>query len=100
MPTQPCYGTGIGEIVSILSLTVSTPAGEVISPDEQAVVELVYGVEFDPCLRCGRPREDCPCERGNHMQWFLPRYGHLAPKSFHRIFKQVDVLPQPPERLL
>lgn len=35
----------------------------------------------------------------DHLQWFLPRYGHLAPKSFHGFFKTVDVLPAPPPRL-
>jgi Rad3-related DNA helicase len=34
-----------------------------------------------------------------HLDWFLPRYGHLAPKSFHGFFKRIDILPQPPARL-
>jgi Rad3-related DNA helicase len=34
-----------------------------------------------------------------HLDWFLPRYRHLASKSFHRFFKPVNVLPQPPTRL-
>lgn len=34
-----------------------------------------------------------------HIDWFLPRFGHLAPKSFHRFFKRVSVLPQPPPKL-
>lgn len=32
----------------------------------------------------------------DHLEWFLPRYGHLAPKSFHMFYKRVSVLPQPP----
>jgi Rad3-related DNA helicase len=36
----------------------------------------------------------------DHLQWFLPRFRHLAPNSFYRLFKKVDILPQPPERLL
>lgn len=35
----------------------------------------------------------------DHLSWFLPRYGHLAPRSFHNFFKTVNVLPQPPEKL-
>lgn len=31
----------------------------------------------------------------DHIEWFRARYGHLAPKSFHAVFKHVDVLPQP-----
>lgn len=34
-----------------------------------------------------------------HLDWFLPRYGHLAPKSFHGFYKRVEVLPAPPPRL-
>lgn len=34
-----------------------------------------------------------------HLDWFLPRYGHLAPKSFHGFFRRVDTLPPPPEAL-
>lgn len=34
-----------------------------------------------------------------HLDWFLPRYGHLAPKSFHGFYRRVEVLPQPPARL-
>jgi ATP-dependent DNA helicase DinG len=32
----------------------------------------------------------------SNAEWFMPRYGHLAPKSFHALYKEVDVLPQPP----
>lgn len=32
-------------------------------------------------------------------EWFMPRYGHLAPKSFHGFYRRVDVLPQPPSPL-
>lgn len=35
----------------------------------------------------------------DHLSWFLPRYGHLAPKSFHGFFRRVETLPQPPEKL-
>lgn len=35
----------------------------------------------------------------DHLEWFLPRYGHLAPRSFHMFFRRVEVLPQPPPRL-
>lgn len=34
-----------------------------------------------------------------HLEWFLPRYGHLAPRSFHGFYREVTVLPQPPVRL-
>lgn len=35
----------------------------------------------------------------DHLRWFLPRYGHLAPKSFHGFFKESYVLPQPAPKL-
>jgi len=34
-----------------------------------------------------------------HMEWFLPRYGHLAPKSFHGFYKTVTTVPPPPPPL-
>jgi len=35
----------------------------------------------------------------DHVEWFLPKYGHLAPRSFHSFFRKATVLPQPPARL-
>ena len=35
----------------------------------------------------------------DHMTWFMPRFSHLAPKSFHGFYRTVTVLPQPPEKL-
>lgn len=34
----------------------------------------------------------------DHLRWFL-RYRYLAPRSFQQFFKEVPVLPPPPERL-
>lgn len=34
-----------------------------------------------------------------HLDWFLPRYGHFLSKFFHKRFKRVTVLPQPPPKL-
>lgn len=51
--------------------------------------------------RGARSKQD-QCENfigDSHLDWFLPRYGHLAPKSFHGFFKRVDVLPQPLPKL-
>ena len=48
-----------------------------------------------------RSRED-QCEGficDDHLAWFIPKFRHLAPNSFYRLFRKVDVLPQPPERL-
>ncbi|MBU6231691.1 hypothetical protein KGP36_03400 [Patescibacteria group bacterium] len=48
-----------------------------------------------------RSRED-QCEgfvADDHLAWFLPRYGHLAPRSFHSHFRKVDVVPAPPAAL-
>ena len=48
-----------------------------------------------------RSRED-QCEGiicDDHLQWFLPKFGHLAPKSFHSHFRRVEVVPQPPVAL-
>ena len=44
-----------------------------------------------------RSRDDY-CENfigDEHLSWFLPKYAHLAPKSFHGFFKRVEVLPRP-----
>jgi Rad3-related DNA helicase len=30
-----------------------------------------------------------------HLDWFLPRYGHLLSRNFHRRFQRVSCLPQP-----
>ena len=30
-----------------------------------------------------------------HLDWFLPRYSHLASKAFHKFFRRAAVLPQP-----
>ena len=35
----------------------------------------------------------------DHLQWFLPKYRHLAPKSFHSHFRMVTNVPPPPEAL-
>lgn len=35
----------------------------------------------------------------DHFKWFLPRYGHLAPKSFHLFKQEVDILPPPLPKL-
>jgi Rad3-related DNA helicase len=45
-----------------------------------------------------RSKED-RCEglmADDHLVWFLPRFGHLAPKSFHSQFRKVDTVPVPP----
>lgn len=34
----------------------------------------------------------------DHLKWFLPRFGHLAPRSFHGFFRPVTTLPQPPRK--
>lgn len=48
-----------------------------------------------------RSRED-QCENfigDMHLEWFLPRFGHLAPKSFHGFYKRVEVVPPPLPKL-
>lgn len=48
-----------------------------------------------------RSKED-RCENfipDDHLAWFVPRYAHLAPKTFHNFFRRVEILPQPPEAL-
>jgi Rad3-related DNA helicase len=35
----------------------------------------------------------------DHLQWFMPRFGHLFPRSFHKLFRMAEVLPQPPKAL-
>lgn len=48
-----------------------------------------------------RSKED-QCENfivDSHLEWFLPKFKHLAPKWFHGFFRQVSVLPAPPPKL-
>lgn len=48
-----------------------------------------------------RSKED-QCENfvaDDHLAWFLPRYAHLAPKSFHSHFRRVEHIPAPPQAL-
>lgn len=53
---------------------------------------------------CGRVMRD-KSDQGEtflpdeHLEWFLPRYLHLAPKSFRQFLKKVEVLPPPPPPL-
>lgn len=35
----------------------------------------------------------------NNLEWFLPRYGHLTPKSFRGFFKYIKTLPPPLPKL-
>lgn len=35
----------------------------------------------------------------DHVEWFLPKHGHLAPRSFRSFFRRVERLPQPPPPL-
>lgn len=35
----------------------------------------------------------------DHMEWFIPRYQHLAPKWFKAFYRRVQTLPPPPARL-
>lgn len=45
-----------------------------------------------------RSKED-QCENfiaDDHLEWFIPKYRHLAPKWFHGFFQKVGTLPQPP----
>lgn len=35
----------------------------------------------------------------DHISWFLPKYSHFAPKSFHKFFRTVNTVPPPPPLL-
>lgn len=51
--------------------------------------------------RAMRAKDDA-CENfifDENLDWFLPRYGHLAPSWFHGFYSKQEVLPQPPKRL-
>jgi Rad3-related DNA helicase len=54
------------------------------------------------CFGRGMRSKSDACENfifDDHLEWFKPKFAHLAPSSFHAFFKKVAVLPQPPERL-
>lgn len=94
-------------------------------PDDQCRWQFVCKIPFEPPSRIVKARESADPEyrayqaiqtlvqafgRGmrnrkdwcenfigdDHLEWFLPRYRHLAPRSFHGFFKRVSILPQPP----
>lgn len=53
------------------------------------------------CGRGMRSKKD-QCENiigDSHVEWFIPRYKHLAPKSFHGFFKTITTMPMPLEKL-
>lgn len=62
----------------------------------QAMQRLVQG--FGRGMRSKIDQTECFC-CDEHLSWFLPRYSHLAPKSFHGFFREVSVVPPPPPRL-
>jgi Rad3-related DNA helicase len=48
-----------------------------------------------------RHRED-RCESficDTHLDWFLPKFGHLAPRTFHNFFRRIGSLPPPAPKL-
>jgi ATP-dependent DNA helicase DinG len=48
-----------------------------------------------------RSKEDA-CEgiiADQHLDWFLPKFAHLAPRNFHAFFRRIDYLPKPLEIL-
>lgn len=54
------------------------------------------------CFGRGMRSADDQCEGfivDSHLDWFFPRFKHLAPRSFHRVFRRREVLPDPPPRL-
>jgi Rad3-related DNA helicase len=53
------------------------------------------------CGRGARYRGDrCETFIGDmNLDWFLPRYSHLFPRSFHKFFRRIETLPPPPSRL-
>lgn len=61
-----------------------------------AMSELVQN--FGRAMRSKQDR----CENfifDRHMEWFEPRYRHLAPKWFKSFYQRVETLPAPPPRL-
>lgn len=50
----------------------------------------------------GMRQENDHCENfmgDNHIEWFRKKFSHLAPKNFHMVFKEVNILPAPPKAL-
>jgi hypothetical protein len=53
---------------------------------------------------CGRPMRSKEDQAetflvDRHMEWFIPKFRHLAPKSFHQFLRRVTNVPSPPPRL-
>lgn len=36
----------------------------------------------------------------DHASWFIPRYAGFAPKSFHQFYKETNIIPSPPSKLI
>lgn len=107
------------------TILVSPSVGEGYDfPDDQCRWQVMCKIPFEPPSRIVKAREAADPEyrayqavqqlvqafgRGmrsrtdwcesfigdEHLEWFLPRYGHLAPRSFHGFYKRTTVLPQP-----
>lgn len=93
-------------------------------PDDQARWQFILRIPYEPPSRIVKAREQHDPEYRSYqamqglvqmfgrstrsitdwsenfigdenLEWFLPRYGHLAPKSFHGTFKTLRTLPPP-----
>lgn len=81
------------------------PPSKVMTARKQLDPEYPYHITANKLQQiCGRLMRDRP-DQGEtvivdeHLSWFRARYGHLFSRSFTRFFREVDVLPSPPERL-
>jgi Rad3-related DNA helicase len=36
----------------------------------------------------------------DHISWFRGKFGHFAPKTFHQFFREVNIVPPPPPKLI
>lgn len=81
------------------------PPSRIQSAREDQDPEYRYYLAMQKLVQaCGRIMRDAKDQgetflADDHLDWFIPRYGHLAPKSFGQFFTRVHVLPQPPHRL-
>ncbi len=108
---SPSFGTGYDfagdtcEYQIILKIPFQDGRSKIVKARQEADKDYgAYQAMQDLVQMVGRPMrsKDDRAETfilDDHIEWFLPKYGHFAPRSFHQFFKTTNVIPVPPPKL-
>ena len=81
------------------------PPSKILKARTELDKELPYYLAMQKLVQAAGRLMRAPTDQGetimgdDHLKWFLPRYAHLAPKSFGQFFQRIESLPTPPPRL-